>query len=512
MRTQIALSIGFLYILWRLILWFGYNGLPVSGSVQAKLEPGEYGFGPSKQLVMLDITNIGSVANIDESDKAHARMSWSDIDNPIEWKDIGLEIKGSGLTERKKLNYDIELWEDKDENTTCLSPDTCDDRKEKIFQFSEKYEDFILRGSAEDPTFVREVFPFEAEGGILEHTLVEVLIKNGDTYYYEGVYIMLTKIGRRVLEKRLHWEDDLGFEGKAENCDDDDYDIDHTALIAEFTNDIGTRLSKHPCPLFVDYSIKMRYPKCEDYDDPAWASCRQEYVDRTNHFVSAIVDKNTTEVSIDLDSFVKKYYFEKLWNKHDWASEYVYVTPNSTLSNGPRWDYDDVAYWNALNKYTFDLTYNFAAPPAIWSRLGKSDEFIRRVKEQKSIIDTNKQIFDDLIVERRSQKDYFDRNNQRWDVFNKRYRPFDPSFVYFGPAIKSTFEKQLDDFQDKIDKRNRWLKDNIDRLKRFTYGSDAWKMILLAVLLDVTPLILLLLGLYRFFPSRPEYVRIKTSN
>jgi len=453
---------------------------------------------------MLDISDIGDVANIDGSDKAYARMSWSDIDNVAEWKDIGIELKGSGLSEREKLNYDVELWEDKDENTTCSSaPDSCDDRKEKIFQFSEKYEDFVLRGSAEDPTFVREVFPFKAEGGILETTLVEVLIKNGDTYYYEGVYILMTKIGRRVLEKRLNWEDNLGFDGKAKDCDDVDYDLEHTSIIAEFTNTGGTRESKWPCELFKEYSVKMRYPKCNDYDDPAWASCRQGYIDRTNHFISAIVNKNTTAVDINLDSFMKKYYFEKLWNKHDWASEYVFVTPDGKLTNGPRWDYDDIRFWNILPKKSFDLFYTFVGPFKLWESLGKNAEFIKLIKDSVSVIDTNKATFDALITERRSQEDFFTRNGKRWNVFNKRYSAFDPTYVLYGSAIASSFERQLDNFQKNIDERTKWLKDNISMLKRFTTGSVAWKLIIPPIVVDILPVVLYGLLVAYYMSNRP---------
>ena len=115
---HVEVTIFFLiYLLWRVVLWLGYQQLHISGSVLADKNLTIYGFGERKQLIMLDITDIGSVQNIDGSDKAYARMSWSDIDNPIEWKHIGLELKGSDLSERDKLNYDVELWEDKDEDT-----------------------------------------------------------------------------------------------------------------------------------------------------------------------------------------------------------------------------------------------------------------------------------------------------------------------------------------------------------------------------------------------------------
>ena len=492
-----------IYLIWRVVLWLGYQQLHISGSVLADKNLTIYGFGERKQLIMLDITAIGSVQNIDGSDKAYARMSWSDIDNPVEWKDIGLELKGSDLSERDKLNYDLELWEDKDENTTCASPETCDDRKEKIFGFSEKYEDFILRGSMTEPTFVREVFPFKAKGGILETTMVEVLIKNGENYYYEGVYVLMTKIGRRVLEKRLNWEDDLGYEGKAEDCDDNDYDLDHTSLITEFTNDFGTRKSKWPCPLFGDFSVKMRYPKCEDYDDPAWASCRDDYIIRTNHFVSVLEDKNTSTVALDLDSFVDKYYFEKIWNKHDWASEYAYVSPDSILHVGPRWDYDDIVYWNTLPSKSFNLFYNFARPYKLWLRLGKHAGFISKIKAANATIQENNNTFNDLIALRRSQQEYFERNDKRWNVYNKRYQKIDPHFVYYGASIKKDFHAQLDHLEKKVHKKTKWLADNIDKLESFTYETSSWNFFLIGFFLDLLPIVLYVWFIVAYYRQPP---------
>ena len=507
----IVTAVFVLYCIWRLTLWFGYKQLPISGTVLAGDDLSIYGFGEKKQLIMLDITNIGSVENIDASDKAYAQMSWSDIDNPIEWKDIGIELKGSGLSERDKLNYDVELWEAKDENITCNSPETCDDRKEKLFGFTEKYEDFVLRGSMTDPNFVRDVFPFQAEGSILESTLVELLIKNGDKYYYEGVYILLTKIGRRVLEKRLEWEDKLGFEGKAEDCDDDDYDIEHTSLITEFTNSLATRESKWPCPLFEEYSVKMRYPKCEDYDDAAWATCRDEYVQRTTHFVSVLEDKNTTEVALDLDSFVNKYYFEQIWNKHDWASEYAYVSPDSVLHAGPRWDYDDIMYWNTLPYDSFNLYYTVARPYKLWIRLGTDEFFVSKIKNSTDIITKNNNTFTNLVAERRAQhqKLYFQRNDERWDVYNKRYLAIDPHFVSYGTSLEKDFIRQLNRTQNKVYERTAWLSNNIENLKTFTYESVVWNYVVVILFLDILPIVLFIWFIVSY-KEKSDYSKLGT--
>ena len=71
-----------------------HSPLKRSGKVKATLNISEYGFGENKQLIIIDLTSIGEVSKIHDDDKAYARMSWSDVNNPIEYKDIGIEYKG----------------------------------------------------------------------------------------------------------------------------------------------------------------------------------------------------------------------------------------------------------------------------------------------------------------------------------------------------------------------------------------------------------------------------------
>ena len=94
----------------------------------------------------------------------------------------------------------------------------------------------------------------------------------------------------------------------------------------------------------------MRYPKCEDYDSAEFASCRHEYIDRTEEAMSVLSWQNTTEVKLDLDSFAKKYLLDLLLQKPDIGenSDYFTLTPDNKLYYGPRWDYD----WTRFKVYS----------------------------------------------------------------------------------------------------------------------------------------------------------------
>ena len=82
---------------------------PASGAVATTQPLSSYGFGADKWLLVIDLSEIGSVDEIDLKDKEHATMQvWkggAKLGTPY---DIGIEIKGR--RDRLKLNYGLELW------------------------------------------------------------------------------------------------------------------------------------------------------------------------------------------------------------------------------------------------------------------------------------------------------------------------------------------------------------------------------------------------------------------
>ena len=467
-----------------LLAFVTHDTLPEhSGEIAIDFNVSDYGFGADKKLLVFDLSEIGSVSNIDLKDKKFAKLTVSDT-TKSETYTIGIEIKGSGLDERKKINLAFEIWAPKDDGVPCTSIETCDDEKETLFAFNDKYEDYVLRGGDSEQTLTRDAIPSKLVGGILDHTLVEVLFRFSDSYTYEGVYLLYPAIKRRYLEKTLGWSS----KGKAEDCDDSDYDISKVSMIMEHT--IESKGRKEPCPLFASYDIKMRYPKCEDYDSD-FTTCRQEYVDRTEHFASLLKMQNTTEVNFDMKSFVDNYYNEMLMREDDFpfTSQYFYVAPDVTgktnsvtagkLYSGPRWDYDR-DFWRVTPLDSFDI-YNlnyYAEPPMqIWEHLGQHKDFIDMVKQNKqSIIDNNKTAID--ILDQRLQQfeaGYFDRNIARWDMFGKKRWAYVYNSVHavYGKAAisKKSFADDIRFHKKRIIERSQWLHDNIDDLTSFEIVS-----------------------------------------
>lgn len=478
-RILLGLLVGIGIYVWVDITSFDKPDLP--GTVKTNLT--DLGFGPRKQLLVFEF----DVSTIDMSDKKFMTLTWSDIDGSHTMP-AGIEIKGSGIDERPKLNYAFEIWEPDKDGVPCTSVETCDDSKAELFQFGEDYEDYVLRGGYKEPTLIRDTIPSEMEGGILQHTLVEVVFKHEGEYFYEGVYILYPAIQRRVLEKRLGWDS----KGKKEDCLDDlcapakpgikggYYGCDGARYSSqEFASGYCTGTSSLMNPDHPNYNpaldhFREYYSTCCDwtgdtcvakektisdsdisetafigeYTNPGPGSRKTDcdwldmikmrypkcdhgscYHEEIRKYFTVITGKNESAVDVDLVSFVDTFFVESLMLNGDFpiSSQYFYKDPSGVFHSGPRWDYDYM-YWRLADAETWDFetTYGSSAAP-FWKDLGEHAEFIgmlNAVREARS--DANLAVALAKVAERRDQYalGYFDRNIERWGGFDSKMVPY----------------------------------------------------------------------------------------
>ena len=399
-----------------------------------------FGFGTRKQLIVFDV----DVDKIDMSNKIFAPMAWSDVDTPLEWQPSGIEIKGSGLGERKKLNWAFEIWGPANSSVACTSVETCKDDKAELFQFDEDYEDYVLRGGFMEPTLIRDVVPSQMKGGILQHTLVDVLFKHESEYTYEGTYILYPSIQRRLLEKRLNWDK----KGKAK-CND----VDEAALIGEFTQ--ASKGRKYPCEEF-DLDVKMRYPKCD------MEECLHN---KTNEYFSLLSMTNTTEVHLDIQSFADTFLMEKLMINGDFpfASQYFYVDPDNLFHSGPRWDFDECSWRFPRN--TWDFYNNFISPMPLWLHLGTYEPFLELLElQRKSTTQLNYDVFQSVAIKRINQYKlgYFDKNIARWKPFGNKYISSFSNPYYLLPTgfTKQSMLEEIEFINQTLFNRKEWMLSN----------------------------------------------------
>lgn len=436
-------SIIFLYVEFLFLFNAGSSKPASSGKSKPVVDLSKYGFGPQKQLVVFNV----SVDNIEMSDKIYAPMAWNSTKKPsLDWLDNGIEIKGAGPNERIKLNWAFEIWTAADDDVPCTSPETCEDDKAELFEFGEEYEDYVLRGGFVEPTFVRDTVPSMMQGGILQRTLVDVIFLDDNKYTYEGTYILYPAIQRRVLEKRLDWDE----KGKAKDCDK----VDTASMIAEYTT--PTKNRRQPCEEF-DLSVKMRYPKC-DMDE-----C---FHNKTNTYFSVLTNTNTTTIPLNMQSFVDTFLVEAQMMNGDfpYSSQYFYIDPDeSILHSGPRWDYNFLP-WRNYN-FTWNFYNQFSSAMPLWIHLGKNAAFIDMVNTQKNnTLSNNYAVMQSVIEERKNQTSmgYFDNNIERWNPFGKRFLPIivQPMYLLSSGKPKRTMEEELAFMETRMKERYVWLQEN----------------------------------------------------
>jgi hypothetical protein len=462
-----------------LCLVFHMPNISNAGTVMVSSNISDYGFGTSKNILIIDLTDIGSADSIDRSDKKFATLTWGS-NNQWKTNTIGIELKGDP---RPKLNLAFEFWEPKDEGTACTSVETCDDDKVEMFDFGDKYEDYVLNGGFREPTLLRDDIASRLHGGILKKTFVEVLFRMEDKYTYEGVYLLFPAIQRRFLEKTLDWPT----KGKAEDCDDKDYDSEKVAYMLEHTTDKQNGKSKE-CPIFKK-NIKMRYPKCDFYDKPEIESCRAEYIVSTQNYVDLLHSNVNNNSIINLQSFANTYLIEMLMRDGDWpySSQYFYVNPGTRqLFSGPHWDYDR-SYWRFI-KPSWDIAnVHGLKTMTLWTSLGHYPPFIHLIRNMKSISDQNTKVALNTIEHRKNQYEngFFDRDIQRWHA-NGKFTDINDNVLSFAYDIhsKNTFISELDYIKKYFETRGQWISNRIETFQGFDIQHEN---IMTNVILQIWP-------------------------
>jgi len=476
--------VTFTFLTWLLIDLF-YVDKPDLPGTQEITSITNLGFGSDRKLLVIDY----DVSKIDLSDKQWARMEvYQTVGNTVTstFYPIGIEVKGSGVDERPKLNYAFEIWEPANASVPCTSIETCDDDKANLWGiFTDDFEDWVMRGGYKEPTLLRDAIPSNMKGGILEHTLVELVFRNEGKYYYEGVYILYPAIQRKVLEKRLDWAE----KGKKTDCEDNPSasDITETAIIGEYTNP-GPGSRKTACDAVNDM-IKFRYPKCKDI-----TPC---YVDHVKSIFNVLTMTNTSEVDVDLNSFATNFLAESLMQNGDFpiASQYFYKHPvTQSLHAGPRWDYDYLS-WRFAEPEGWDVEANYGSTHMpFWEHLGQNQEFIDLVNSVRVITtNTNINVAQAIIDERRAQfqAGYFDRNIARWNGFGNRVVPYTKDFNLVKSRVKDTWQEEIDFIETTFQKRAQWMLAN--PVKPFEFSHDHF--FIFRTLFTMVPFIMLFLAL-----------------
>ena len=289
------------------------------------------------------------------------------------------QIKLRGMTSRKfeKKQYGIKLMDDGFEAELSVLGMEAD-------------EDWVLSNSIADLSGIRNYMAMNIGGHMFEYNsdvrYCEVVFKDGDTYTYQGLYLMQEKI------KQSNGRVDIA------DFDEDAKSLSYIVCRDRY-DETKTTLSTWASDQQLCYGyFTVTYPKEELLTDSVVSRIEAElsqierclYSDDYREFLKY-------EDYLDVDSFVDYFIINEFFCNYDAGnnSTYYYKNAEGKLAIGPLWDYD-----NCLdNWYMSSSNYN-SAPfknQPWFDRLLQDEKFkdkiVKRYKELRETILSNEYIF-----------------------------------------------------------------------------------------------------------------------
>lgn len=515
-----------------LIFSFAHSPMQNGGSVALTVPLETLGFGSSKRLMLINITEMGGYGNMHLTDKQHATLQiWGqkadqeDGNFTGELYHIGIEYKGGGLDERTKPNYGIEMW--KEDGTDTSGNLLWDDTKETLF-FEDKMEDFVLRGGFYEPTLTRDIMAPKLSGASYATTLIELVFVDGNRFTYEGVYMLMQDIGRRQLEKHLKWSSN----GKTKNCDEMtpealyQEEIDKVALVFEYDVVSERKKVNDTCS---SLRVISDYPKCSFFAEQAatpYSECASLYKFEHDRFAAMLTlgpdDAVPAEIDASIPALAHMFISEQLMLDQGFGSdsEFFYVAPrvgDEMRSIGAvSYDHDET-HWRLLDPSViginlidfWNLKDEVTGKPIrhmpLWSRMATYEPFLEQIRANGTFwIDEMLLKVEDVYATRIAELEagYWERNNARWPIFGTLVLPrvnhqMSSSYISNKAITKSTMAEELTYARGWLRKRAARVRDLLASLETisneetdYTVGAPAIIMRRLTPLIVVSVLLL----------------------
>ena len=241
------------------------------------------------------------------------------------------KIKLRGMTSREflKRQYGIKLMKDGEELEEGIMGMDAD-------------EDWVLSNSILDLSGIRNYLTMNIGGQIVSYTpdvrFCEVIFRDGDSYTYQGLYLMMEKIKKA--------------DGHIEM---DDYKENDSRLNYAVCRDRYNYTTKTLSTWASDQQLcygyfTMVYPKVQNISEDGIKAIEDEL----STIEKCIYSDDKSELIeyskyLDIDSFLNYFIVNEFFMNYDAGnnSTYYYKNQNNKLAIGPLWDYD-----NALDNYS----------------------------------------------------------------------------------------------------------------------------------------------------------------
>lgn len=456
------LLLGISSIVW-VTSMMNYQDSPISGqgpALPADKTWMEYGWYDGKQRVLLiDLTDIGGVGHgdrctkvdwvttpycgIDYTDKrkvksklyyrdsSHATPQYyacekctqanceeydkCNTDNATLWQYTEIEFKGDAWPERRQANFDLEFGDD-------ITP----------FDFTEKTDDWVLRGSYLDRGLVRDAtasIQTSSSQRPYETQMVDLIFLNDGKYTYEGAYNMMHKIKRGTL-RNFNFPTKWNGKGKVHKCTDLSVKERQDMSILYKAEECNRKNRGKCSKLGNKYQLKILEPKqyvFESDDNPdkhkAFANCTTELEEfYSDYFAVPEMLVGYKSISLDYRSFAIAFLQCQLMQQTDFGYQgasfyFVKLPKDPKLYAGPLYDFD-APMWRVMPIESLDF-YNNGKKNNIWQEIASHPEFLNFLRQHgATVLNETYTEIDNLYATRlrMATRGEFDQHTHRWPM------------------------------------------------------------------------------------------------
>lgn len=282
-------------------------------------------------------------------------------DEPVLQSNIRIKRRGNTSMGYEKAQWMVKLVTDsgqyKDVNVLGMGED----------------HNWILNGSMYDKSMLRNYLAYSIASEILPYTpdsrYCEVLLKDGDTYTYQGVYLLMENIAQgtdRVAIAEYHENDTFhSYLVRRDRYDEEALTIENYGRLNGYSTEY----------------LALLYP-AKDRASERMVS----YVNEDISYIESILyaeDEDTFSAYadvIDVDSFIDYFLINEYFGNYDAGnnSTYFYKDVGGRLSMGPVWDFD-----GAMDNYMYEPleTDNLAFNTKPWFDCLCTDlEFVKKLQ------------------------------------------------------------------------------------------------------------------------------------
>ncbi len=389
----------------------------------------------------VDPYSYGVVSIIDNDDTINVLS-----DDPSMTSNSLVSIRGNTSQGYDKKQYKIVLTDEKYENKDM-----------NVLDVGTGHE-WVLNGTFTDGTIMRNYLAYTLAGQFMNYSpdsaYVELVIKNGDTYEYQGIFLLTESVERG--------SDRVDIPKYSSNS------INHATFIMKrdrFSDD-GVFLDNYSFENELAYGfIEVLYP------NDLSSSTVDLLTSKVDSFEKALYSDDPTEFEkyknyIDIESFYDYFIINELFLNYDagFNSTYFYSDYSGKIIMGPVWDFDLAFNNDRFVEANFETTAFHNAP--WYDRLLKDawfvESLINRYHELRTYYLSNDHFFQLVDSVDNHLGSAIDREWSRWGYY------YEANLYNLFESGDTDYESEVQKIKDSFLKHSEWLDENIDSLYQFT--------------------------------------------